>query len=210
MGQSCVIILEIFLCLFFFLIATNVLSKDITLNELFFDDSKPYHIKILEALPKHAIVQIGPDDAENTVIEFMDYFCGYCKKIHPELIDLAQRRNDTRVVFLQHPILSESSRVIAEMVVAANYQDKGTELHNGLFSMSGSITQEKLDQLIKDLDINVTKLRIDMGKDETKNIVKLSSFIAMGSGSRGTPALFFNEEFLGGYVPVNQLERFLK
>ena len=71
-------------------------------------------------------------------------------------------------------------------------------------------TQEKLDKLIKDLDINVTKLRIDMGKDETKNIVKLSSFIAMGSGSRGTPALFFNEEFLGGYVPVNQLERFLK
>ena len=49
-----------------------------------------------------------------------------------------------------------------------------------------------------------------MGKDETKNIVKLSSFIAMGSGSRGTPSLFFNEEFLGGYVPVNQLERFLK
>ena len=194
----------------FILIATNVFSKDITLNELFFDDSKPYHLKILEALPKHAIVQIGPDDAENTVIEFMDYFCGYCKKIHPELIDLAQRRNDTRVVFLQHPILSESSRVIAEMVVAANFQDKGTELHNGLFSMSGSITQEKLDKLIKDLDINVTKLRIDMGKDETKNIVKLSSFIAMGSGSRGTPALFFNEEFLGGYVPVNQLERFLK
>ena len=55
---------------------------------------------------------------------------------HPELIDLAQRRNDTRVVFLQHPILSESSKIIAEMVVAANYQDKGTELHNGLFSIS--------------------------------------------------------------------------
>ena len=71
----------------FIFVCTNVFSKDMTLNELFFDDSKPYHLKILEALPKHAIVQIGPDDAENTVIEFMDYFCGYCKKIHPELID---------------------------------------------------------------------------------------------------------------------------
>ena len=92
----------------FIFVSSNVFSKDMTLNELFFDDSEPYHLKILEALPKHAIVQIGPDDAENTVIEFMDYFCGYCKKIHPELIDLAQRRNDTRVVFLQHPILSLS------------------------------------------------------------------------------------------------------
>ena len=191
-------------------LSTNVFSKDMTINELFFDDSEPYHLKILEALPKHAIVQIGPDTAENTVIEFMDYFCGYCKKIHPELIDLAKRRNDTRVVFLQHPILSESSRVIAEMVVAANYQEKGTELHNALFSIQGSLTQEKLDQIIIDLDINKNKLRIDMGKDEIKNIVKLSSFIALGSGSRGTPALFFNEEFYGGYVPINQLEKFLK
>ena len=194
----------------FILISTNVFSKEMTLKELFFDDSKPYHLKILEALPKEAIIQIGPDDAKNTVIEFMDYFCGYCKKIQPELIDLAQRRNDTRIVFLQHPILSENSKLISEMVIAANFQNKGTELHNGLFSISGNLTQAKLDKLITDLDINRTKLRIDMGKDETKNIVKLSSFIANGSGARGTPSLFFNEEFLGGYVPINQLERFLK
>ena len=194
----------------FVFITSNAFSKDMTLNELFFDESEPYHLKILKALPEHAIIQVGPDDAKNTIIEFLDYFCGYCKKIHPELIDLAQRRNDTRVIFLQHPILSENSKVIAEMVIAANYQNKGTELHNDLFSISGSLTQEKLDKLISNLDIDITKLRIDMEKDETKNIVKLSSFIAMGSGARGTPALFFNEEFLGGYVPINQLERFLK
>ena len=201
--------LQIILCVFICVFSRNTYAE-MTIENLIYDDSKPFHIKILDALPSEAIIQIGADEAENTIIEFMDYFCGYCKKIHSELIGLANNRNDTRVIFLQHPILSESSKVIAEMVVAANYQDKGTELHNGLFSISGSITQEKLDQLIKDLDINITKLRIDMGKDEIKNIVKLSSFIAMGSGSRGTPALFFNEEFLGGYVPVNQLERFLK
>jgi len=194
----------------FLFISPSVFGEDMTLNQLFFDDSKPYHIKILDALPPTGIIQIGPSNAENIVIEFMDYFCGYCKKIHPELMDLAKKRDDTRVIFLQYPILSESSKLIAEMVVAANYQEKGTELHNALFSISGSLTQEKLDQIINDLEINKTKLRIDMGKDETKNIVKLSSFLAMGSGARGTPALFFNEEFLGGYVPVNQLERFLK
>ena len=56
-------------------------------------------LKILDALPDSAIIQIGPDDAKNTIIEFMDYFCGYCKKIHPELIELAEKRDDTRVVF---------------------------------------------------------------------------------------------------------------
>ena len=51
---------------------------------------------------------------------------------------------------------------------------------------------------------------IDIGKEEINNIVKLSSFLAMGSGARGTPALFINEEFIGGYLPLNKLESILK
>ena len=194
----------------FLMLPTNVLSSDITLNELFFDDTKPYYLKILDAIPEVGILAIGPEDAENTVIEFMDYFCGYCKKIHSELISVVEKRDDTKVVFLQHPILSESSNLIAKMVVAANLQGKGWDLHHGLFTVKGSLTQQKLDQIIIDTQINKTKLMIDMGKDEIDNTVQLSSFLAMGSGARGTPALFINEEFVGGYLPLEKLESMLK
>ena len=194
----------------FLLFPGQVFSNDMTLQELFFDETKPYHLKILEALPEIAIIEFGPKDAKNTIIEFMDYFCGYCKKIHPELIALTEKRDDTRVIFLQHPILSENSKIIAAMVVAANLQNKGWEMHHGLFTVKGSITQEKLDQIIIDSEINKTKLMIDIGKDEINNIVKLSSFLAMGSGARGTTALFINEEFYGGYLPLDKLERILK
>jgi protein-disulfide isomerase len=192
------------------MLPAHVSSADITLNELFFDDSKPYYLKVLDALPQSAIIAIGPQDAENTIIEFMDYFCGYCKKIHSELISVVEKRDDTRVIFLQHPILSDSSNLIAKMVVAANLQGKGWDLHHGLFTVKGSLTQQKLDQIIIDSEINKTKLMIDMGKDEIDNIVKLSSFLAMGSGARGTPALFINEEFVGGYLPLEKLESMLK
>ena len=194
----------------FLMLPTNVLSSDISLNELFFDDTKPYYLKILDAIPEVGILAIGPEDAENTVIEFMDYFCGYCKKIHSELISVVEKRDDTRVIFLQHPILSDSSNLIAKMVVAANLQGKGWDLHHSLFTVKGSLTQLKLDQIINDSEINKTKLMIDMGKDEIDNTVQLSSFLAMGSGARGTPALFINEEFVGGYLPLEKLESMLK
>ena len=194
----------------FFMLPAHVSSADITLNELFFDDSKPYYLKVLDALPESAIIAIGPQDAKNTIIEFMDYFCGYCKKIHSELISVVEKRDDTRVIFLQHPILSDSSNLIAKMVVAANLQGKGWDLHHALFTVKGSLTQQKLDQIIIDSEINKTKLMIDMGKDEIDNTVKLSSFLAMGSGARGTPALFINEEFVGGYLPLEKLESMLK
>ena len=198
-----------FFVLIFFLISSSISSSEMTLNELFFDNSKPYNLKIIEALPEKAIIQIGPDDAKNTVIEFMDYFCGYCKKIHSELIELVNNRDDTRVIFLQHPILSESSTVVAYMVIAANMQNKGFELHNELFSMDGSLNQKKLDEILDKLEINKVKLRIDIGKEEIKNTVSLSSFLANGAGARGTPTLFINEEFVGGYIPINRLEQLL-
>ena len=47
----------------FLLFPSQVFAGDITLNELFFDDSKPYYLKILDALPESAIIAIGPKDA---------------------------------------------------------------------------------------------------------------------------------------------------
>ena len=196
--------LQIFSCLLIFIFSRNTFAE-MTIENLIFDDSKPFHLKILDTLPSEAKIQIGTDEAENTIIEFMDYFCGYCKKIHPELVELANERDDVRIIFLQYPILSESSKVIAKMVVAANYQQKGFELHHAIFSISGSITQEKLSQAIRDSGINSIKLKIDSSKDETEKIIVLSSFIAGGIGARGTPSIFVNEIFTPGYISKEQI-----
>ena len=201
--------LQIFYCILICVFSSNTFAE-MTIENLIFDDSKPFHLKILDTLPNEAIIQIGANDAKNTIIEFMDYFCGYCKKIHPELVELANERNDVRVIFLQHPILSESSKVIAKMVIAANYQQKGFELHHAIFSIEGSITQEKLNQAIKDSGVNSIKLRIDSSKDEMEKIIALSSFLAGGIGARGTPSIFVNEIFRPGYISKEQIINMLK
>ena len=183
---------------------------EITLDYLIFDDSSPFHLKILEAIPSEGKIQVGPDDAKNTIIEFFDYFCGYCKKIHPELIELANSNNDLRVIFIQHPILNESSLVLAKIAIAATMQNKGTELHHALFSIQGSITSDKLQEVIKGSGVNEIKLKIDMEKDEVQKIIKLSSFLASSAGARGTPSLFINEEFIGGYLSQDRILNLLK
>ena len=95
------------------------------------------------------------------------------------------------------------------MVVAANMQDKGLDLHNALFGIEGNLNNEKLQQIIEELEINSAKLNIDMSKDEVTNIVKLSSFLANGSGARGTPTFFVNEEFIVGYVSIDRIKALL-
>ena len=193
-----------------YIIFPKFLWADITINELIFDDTKPIHLKILETLPKEAILQVGADDAENTIIEFMDYLCGYCKKIHPELIELAQKRDDVRVIFLQHPILGESSYLIAKMVIAANLQNKGLELHNNIFTTQGSLTNEKLMNAVTESELNQVILKIDSEKSEVKKIIQLSSFLAGGVGARGTPSIFVNEIFSPQYLSKAQIIGMLK
>ena len=200
------------LLLVFILSAVSSLpvNAEITIEDLFFDNSKPFHLKMLDVIPKEGIVQIGNDNAKNTIIEFMDYFCGYCKKVHPELLQIAKERNDTRVIFLQHPILSESSKLLANMVVSANMQGKGIEFHNALFEVEGSSNNEKLNQIIERLELNSAKLSIDVSKEEVSNIVKLSSFLANGSGARGTPTFYINDEFVVGYISIQRIKALLK
>ena len=186
------------------------LKAEVTVKDLFFDESKPFHLKIIDVIPEQGILQIGNDDAKNTIIEFMDYFCGYCKKVHVELLQIASERNDTRIIFLQHPVLSESSKLLANMVVAANMQNKGIELHNALFGVEGNLNNAKLKQIIEELEINNAKMNIDMSKDEVRNIVNLSSFLANGSGARGTPTFFVNEELVVGYISIDRMKALLK
>ena len=194
-----------------FIIAKPVYSKnEITLDYLIFDDSSPFHLKILDAIPKEGKIQVGPNNAKNTIIEFFDYFCGYCKKIHPELINLVESNNDLRVIFIHHPILNESSNVLAKIAIAATMQNKGFEFHHALFSIEGSINNEKLQESIKEAGLNEVKLKIDMDKDVVKKIIKLSSFLASGSGARGTPSIFVNEEFVGGYLSPDRIKKLLK
>ena len=205
--------MRLYIILFFNVLFLNLYClparSEITLNYLIFDDTTPYYLKVLEALPEEGKIQVGPDNAKYTIIEFFDYFCGYCKKIHPELIDLANTRNDLRVVFIQHPILNESSKVIAKIVIAASMQGKAFDLHHSLFSLQGSITSEKLQTAIKEAGLNEIKLKIDMDKDEVEKIIKLSSFLASGSGARGTPSIFINDEFYGGYLPPEKIKAML-
>ena len=201
--------LIIFISLIFCVFARFTYA-DMTVEKLIFDNSQPFHLKILEVLPKEGIIQMGSNNSKNTVIEFMDYFCGYCKKMQLELEELSKEREDVRVIFLQYPVLNESSFLISKMVIAANFQGKGLELHKAIFSKEGSLTKEKLQQAITDSGVNEIKLKIDMDKDETEKILNLSTFLAGGVGARGTPAVFVNENFSPGYIPKNQIIGLLK
>ena len=202
---------KVFCVIFIFLYPKQIIasSDDITVKELILGDQKDFHLKILKAIPENGQISIGPKNAKNTIIEFFDYKCGFCVKMHPELVDIAKIRKDTRVIFLQLPILSETSVKLAKLVLAAKYQDKGFEIHHALLTQKGSLTDKKINKIIEDVKIDSKKIKEDLKRQEIDEALKITSFIGNAIGARGTPAVFINNQFNPGYVPKSIIENFL-
>ena len=51
----------------FFIIKPVYSKNQITLDYLMFDDSTPFYLKILESIPDAGKIQVGPDNAKNTI-----------------------------------------------------------------------------------------------------------------------------------------------
>ena len=62
------------------IILFNRASFSTTMEEFIFDDSKPIHIKILETLPKEAIIQVGPMMLKIQLLSLWIIFADIVKK----------------------------------------------------------------------------------------------------------------------------------
>ena len=99
---------------------------------------------------------------------------------------------------------------LLHLTVTINGADSKDDKNDSIFSISGSITQKKLEKSIDEIGIDKIQLNIDMGRSDINKMIQLSSFLAGGAGARGTPTFFINEEFVPGYVSSQQIKSLLK
>ena len=60
----------------------------------------------------------GNPEGGLTLVEFIDYRCGYCKKAHAEVAELVKSDGDIRYVVKEFPILGEQSVLTSRFAIA--------------------------------------------------------------------------------------------
>ena len=78
--------------------------------------------------------RIGNIDSKLIIIEFVDYNCGYCKKTLSTISKLMKNFDNIQIVFIDYPILSETSEIAARASLAANEQNAYFEYHSILLN----------------------------------------------------------------------------
>jgi protein-disulfide isomerase len=153
--------------------------------------------------PKIAFVT-GPENAANTVVEFYDYDCPYCRASLPAVKKLyEQRKNDTRFAFIEFPLQElhgESAMMAARAstAVARNQPDKFLAFHYAMMSRSEQITEAMMLEDARTAGVDIARLRADMAKPETARAVNASYDFAKKVGLDGTPTFVINGKMLPG------------
>ncbi len=176
--------------------ASNIASAaEITFKPLFDKSDKIFAHKILEVMPSLNNIRIGNPNAKNIIIEFVDYNCGYCKAIHKEIINLANKKElDLVVYFFQFPILSDSSRLYSKILLSVAEQniDQAILLHDKFMNVKGALNENKLNDILSKININQEKFEEDIVSLDIEEKIEVSYYIARRIGGTGTPLLIIN------------------
>ncbi len=147
---------------------------------------------------------VGNPEGDVTIVEFMDYNCGFCKQANPEVAALLEQDANVRVVYREWPILGDDSVAAARLALAAREQDAYEAMHRAL--MAEPQVDEEIALLIaQDLGLDVEKLQRDAASLKVEAHLLQSRALADAIGVSGTPAFVIGDQYIGGAATTDEL-----
>lgn len=158
-----------------------------------------------EVFKRSADPVIGNPKGNVTIVEFMDYNCGWCKKSVGEVAGLVNSDKNIKVIFKDFPIFGEHSEYAAKAALAAEKQGKYWELHQAMFAHEGQVTTDVVNQLAEATGLDMTKLQTDIASKEIGEHIAANMQLGKQLAINGTPAFIIDDKVYGGYLPLEGL-----
>ena len=151
----------------------------------------------------------GNPEGDITLVEFMDYRCGYCRKAVPEIETLLERDGNIRFVVKEFPILGEASLISSRFAVATKQVAGDTayaQVHDALLEVQGDLSDVVLRRLAEGLGLDAEAILAQMDSEEVTEVLAKTRDLAQTLRITGTPTFVLQDEMLRGYLPADQLE----
>ncbi|TPE49225.1 DsbA family protein [Amaricoccus solimangrovi] len=152
----------------------------------------------------------GNPEGDFTLVEFLDYQCGYCRKAMPELTELLESDGRIRMIVKDFPILGPGSELAARAAVAtmiAEGPEAYGRLHDTLMAGKGQITDESLDRAMRKADLDPAKIRAAMSDPEVDGRIARNRALAEKLSITGTPTFVFQSDMVRGYIPLADMRK---
>lgn len=148
----------------------------------------------------------GNPEGDVTLVEFIDYRCGYCRRAHDDVNELVESDGNIRLVIKEFPILGPESMASSRFAVAAR-QVAGDEAYHAakeaLIRMTGEVNEVSLSRLADSLGLDADAILVQMESPEVTEVISRTRELAQRLGINGTPTFVLPDRMVRGYVPLD-------
>lgn len=145
-----------------------------------------------------------------TVVEFMDYRCGYCRKAQAEVEELVRTDGNIRFVVKELPILGEASTLSSKFAIAVRLVGGDAaykSAHDTLMTLRGEPTEAALARLAGQLGLEAEAVMARMEAPEVAAIIAANRDLAQRLDIQGTPTFVVDDIMVRGYVPLDGMRK---
>lgn len=145
---------------------------------------------------------LGNPNGDATLIEFFDYRCPYCKRMHEPLGELERSDPRLRFVHIHYPVLGPDSVFASRAALAARPQNRYPQFHNALMSARGNLDEAAVMRIAASVGLDVQRLRRDMSAPSIDRELQAARTLAEELGISGTPAFVVADTLVPGAVDL--------
>lgn len=152
----------------------------------------------------------GNPEGDVTIVEFLDYRCGFCKKAHPEVQALIEGDGGIRLIVKEYPILGAESELASRYAIATKIiagDEAYSAVHDALMEWQGPVNAGALGRIAGGVGIaDHDAVLAEMESDVVSGIIASNRALGQALQIQGTPSFIMGDNFVRGYVDLQQMQ----
>ncbi|WP_107497993.1 DsbA family protein [Thalassobius sp. I31.1] len=148
--------------------------------------------------------QGGNPDGDITIVEFLDYRCGYCKRAHPEVASLLAEDGNIRLIVKEYPILGEESVLASRFAIAVKQlhgDDAYKLVQDALMAMRGNVNEASLTRIAGEFGHDMAAIATQMNSEDVSDVIRDTRLLGQRMQISGTPSFVIGDHLLRGFLP---------
>ena len=168
-------------------------AQQLSKEEVFFDKDAPV---------------LGNPKGDVTIVEFFDYQCPYCKKVHPTVEKVVKADGNVRLVLKDWPILGEASVFAAQAVLGAAQIGKYQPAMEALMKTKARLSQDDIEKALIGAGLSMKELTAAVNTHNAKisGLLDRNYSQALAFNFAGTPSFVIGSAIIPGVLDEKGLK----
>ncbi len=156
----------------------------------------------------------GPEKAPVVIMDFSDFQCPFCKRVHPTVKKILEKYPDKVRFIFKHFPLSETpgqgSFLVHEASVCAHEQGKFWEFFDGAYDLPRKSDAASLKEFAVKTGLDPAAFSSCLESGRPAKVIQEDLAEGQAYGVQGTPTFLINGEELAGAYPYEKFEEMIE